>query len=669
MTRPGRLMVVQLALMLFVLLLIARSAQVQLFQQEQWATTAIRQQTSTVTIPAPRGAIFDVDGIPLARNVEYVSLGISPREIRDQPRLASVLRRLRLPARTIRQATNPELMWLAVPGRFPRESVAELRGMRGVTFYPVYQRWYSSRPSTRRLVGRAAPGGSGTDGMERALDEYLTGTEGERVQVRDGARRTRGSPDFVELAPRAGDDVLLTISQEWQEIAERALREAVDSTGADGGDMVVLDPWTGSIRALAAVRLRQPVSGSPALTEPFEPGSTIKPLIASSLLSLGRVSARDTVSVGEGSYRTHGRTITDTHTGDSVLTLAEVIVHSSNVGIAKFTERLTAAEEYETLRDFGFGTPTGVLFPSEASGLLRPVGDWTPQSAASLAIGYELSVTALQLATAYAAFANGGELLEPALVQEIRTADGDVRFRHERRVVRRVMNEKVAGTVMEMLRQTVEAGTASAAAPAGFSVAGKTGTARKVVNGSYAGGGYTASFVGIFPADRPQVVVVVKLDGPRGKYYGGQTAAPAFRAAVVAALAARGASIDRSTLAASSGAGADSALIALAEMEPEVVEPMPGWELEPEAEAESQPVPDAGPVRFTIPLVANADTASLSPREVPDVLGLSLRDAARTLHRAGFRVRIFGTGRVVSSSPEAGVVHAARSSVRVVAEP
>ncbi len=668
MTRPGRLMLVQLALMLFVLLLIARSAQVQLFQQEQWSTSAIRQQTSTATIPAPRGAIFDVDDIPLARNVEYVSLGISPREISDQPRLASVLRRLRLPARTIRQATNPELMWLAVPGLFPRESVAELRGMRGVTFYPVYQRWYSSRPSTRRLVGRATPGGSGTDGMERALDDYLTGTEGERVQVRDGARRTRGSPDFVELPPRAGDDVVLTISQEWQEIAERALREAVDSTGADGGDMVVLDPWTGSIRALAAVRLRQPVSGSPALTEPFEPGSTIKPLIAASLLSLGRVSDRDTVSVGEGSYRIHGRTITDTHTGDSVLTLAEVIVHSSNVGIAKFSERLTAAEEYETLRDFGFGTPTGVLFPSEASGFLRPVGDWTPQSAASLAIGYELSVTALQLATAYAAFANGGELLEPALVQEIRNADGDLRFRHERRVVRRVMSEKVAGTLMEMLRKTVEAGTASAAAPAGYMVAGKTGTARKVVNGSYAGGGYTASFVGIFPADRPQVVVVVKLDGPRGRYYGGQTAAPAFRAAVVAALAARGASIDRATLT-SSGADAEPAMIALAELEPEVVEPIPGWVLEPESEADSQRVPDAGPVRFTIPLVVSADTASLPPRPVPDVLGLSLREAARTLHRAGFRVRIGGTGRVVSSSPDAGVVQAAGSSVRVVAEP
>jgi hypothetical protein len=164
------------------------------------------------------------------------------------------------------------------------------------------------------------------------------------------------------------------------------------------------------------------------------------------------------------------------------------------------------------------------------------------------------------------------------------------------------------------------------------------------------------------------VVVVVKLDGPRGKYYGGQTAAPAFRAAVVAALAARGASIDRAKLA-SSGSDNAPTIVALAETQPGIVEPVPAWELDPEAEAQSERVPDAAAVRFTIPLVVRADSASLPPRAVPDVVGLSLREAAHVLHRAGFRVRIGGTGHVVSSSPEAGVVRAAGSSVRVVAEP
>jgi cell division protein FtsI (penicillin-binding protein 3) len=651
---------VHAALMLFAVLLIARAAQVQLFQRERWASVAQRQQTDTVAIPAPRGGIYDAVHEPLARNIEYVSIGIAPREIRDRKALARILTALRLPRSLIRQATDSDRVWLHVPGLFPHDAVAELRGQRGVVLQPVYQRWYSSRPSTRRLVGRAAAGGSGTDGMERALDGYLTGTPGEQVRVRNGVRRQRGSPDFVPEAPRPGDDVLLTINQQWQEIAERALREAVDSTGAEGGDMVVLEPSTGAVRALAAVRRGRAVSGIPALTDPYEPGSTIKPLFASRLRMLGHVSPADRVNVGNGQYTVQGRTISDVHRGDSLLTLTEVIVHSSNVGIAKFAERFTRQEQYETLRDFGFGTPTGVPYPSEASGTLFAVGSWSKQSDASLAIGYEVSVTAIQMATAYAAIANGGELLEPALVQEIRAADGTVRFRHRPRVVRRVMSPAVSAEIMAMLRQTVEAGSATAAAPAGYTVAGKTGTARRIENGRYSG--HVASFVGIFPADDPQIVVVVKLDNPTGRYYGGQVAAPVFRAAMEAALAASGTAMDRTALASSGAretAGAAPMIAADA--------PVPDLDAAPAPDV--RPDEPSGPARFDLPLTLPADTVSWAPRPVPDVRGRSLRDAAQALHAAGFRVRIVGSGRVVSSSPSAGVSSAGGAVVRIVAEP
>jgi membrane peptidoglycan carboxypeptidase len=245
-------------------------------------------------------------------------------------------------------------------------------------------------------------------------------------------------------------------------------------------------------------------------------------------------------------------------------------------------------------------------------------------------------------------------------VQEIRTPDGAVRFQHERRVVRQVMQPAVASTVLAMLRQTAEAGTATAAAPAGFAVAGKTGTARKVVAGAYRG--YTASFVGMFPADKPQVVVVVKLDNPAGgRIYGGQIAAPAFRAAIEAAMAARGGSMDRAALA-SSGRFAESATATFA----------PADDASVVATASRPPAVLVAPdqaARFDLPLAIPRDTMSRVPRAVPDVLGLPLRDAAHALHLAGFRVRIAGSGHVVRSVPVAGTVAAAGASVRLAAEP
>ena len=281
-------------------------------------------------------------------------------------------------------------------------------------------------------------------------------------------------------------------------------------------------------------------------------------------------------------------------------------------------------------------------------------------SPASLAIGYELSVTALQLALAYATFANGGELLAPALVQEIRSPDGTTLFTHERRVVRRVVSPEVASTVLAMLRQTAEAGTATAAAPAGFAVAGKTGTARKVIGGAYRG--YTASFVGMFPAEAPQVVVVVKLDNPRrGRIYGAQVAAPAFRAAIEAAVAARGASMNRAALA-SSDRAAESAVAAFA--------PDAGGAVAmPSSDPPMAPTRLGEPSRFDLPLDLPPDTTARDPRAVPEVTGMSLRDAVQALHAAGFRAGVSGSGRVVRSAPTAGAIVMAGATVRVVAEP
>src|SRR5207237_2175232 len=298
----------------------------------------------------------------------------------------------------------------------------------------------------------------------------------------------------------------------------------------------------------SAARQRDGTARPSAFIDTFEPGSIAKIFAAASLLALKRVRPGEHVSGEDGTYRLPGRTITD-EDPQPTLTLADAIRVSSNIAIVKFAARLTPAEQYRTLRDFGFGTLTGIEFPGEAAGRLRPPSEWTRPSAASLAIGYELSVTPIQLAAAYAALANGGLLLQPTLIREVRSPEGRVLYRHEPEPVRRAVSPEIAAALRELLRGVVERGTGAEAALTNFPVAAKTGTTRRVVNGHYAPGQYTASFAALFPADSPQLVLVVKIDQPHnGSYFAAQTAAPVTRSMLEQALAARTVALDRARL-------------------------------------------------------------------------------------------------------------------------
>src|SRR5438132_1583134 len=318
--------------------------------------------------------------------------------------------------------------------------------------------------------------------------------------------------------PVAGGDVALTLDAELQEIAQRALDDAIRRMDADGGDVVMLDPATGEVLAVAS-RRRDGSARPSAFTDTFEPGSVAKIFTAAALLALQRVAPAERVSGQDGKYRLGGRTITDEEPLP-VLTLADAIRFSSNIALVKFAARLAPAEQYAMLRDFGFGAFTGIEFPAEATGRLRPPAEWSGLSAGRLAMGYEVSVTPLQLAVAYAALANDGVLLAPTLIRDVRGPGGGVAYRHRAEPVRRVVRPEIAAALRKLLRGVVEGGTGAEAALVNFPVAAKTGTARRVVGGRYAPGQYTASFAALFPADRPQLVLVVKIDDPRkGSYF------------------------------------------------------------------------------------------------------------------------------------------------------
>jgi len=653
--RISRVGVVHGAFVCFAIALAGRAAWVQLAQADRWRERARGQQVATAEVPAARGAILDAKGLTLVASREMVRLDIAPGEVRKMDVLRDALRRVGVPAASIARATDRKRKWVELPGRYLNTDVADLMAMRGVHARPTTERVAPATDGLRRLLGVVDGEGVAVGGVESALDTLLRGIAGRRALLRDGRGRGLASPDEERTSAVKGHDVVLTLHGGLQDITERALADAVSRLGATGGDIVVLDPHTGEIRALASRRTQARTTGATALTEPYEPGSTLKPFIAAALLERNLARLDEVVPTYNGVYTNRGRTISDVHKAQR-MSLADVIRFSSNIGMVQFAERLTPQQEYETLRDAGFGMTTGLPYPSESPGRLYPVNQWSGFSAASLAMGYEISVTPVQLAAAYAAFANGGELLQPTLVKEVRAPDGDVVWRAERRVVRRLMSRETATTVRGLLRDVVTEGTGTTAELSTFEVAGKSGTARRTTSDGrgYAEGSYTASFVGLFPADDPQYVIVVKLDNPQDGYYGGRTAAPLTKVVLEAAIASRDAALDRRLLAAAPRRRADS----VTEV-PDSVRARVASE-EEEAQAVSHFVIELGDTTAPTRRV-------VSNRAVPDVRGLPTREAVRALHRAGFRVRLVPRDAGTTTAPSAGAMLPSGSVVRLAA--
>ena len=639
MARPAvRLQVVQAGVFVAFALLVGRAAQVQLIQGRRWGEEARAQRTERIVLAARRGALLDRHGTPLALTQETYHVGIAPNELRDPVKDGALIgRRLGLAPPAWQQALRKRYAYVAGP--FSALEVQPLRSVRGVHLEPVLNRFYPAPELARATIGRVGDDGRGASGLEKTLDSLLAGRPGAAVVLKDRAGREYESPARVIAPPESGLDVVLTLDAELQEIAQRALDDALRHMDADGGDVVMLDPVTGEVLALAS-RQRDGTVRPSAFTDTFEPGSIAKIFAAAALLARRRVAPADRVSGEDGKWRVGSRTITDDDPQGS-LTLADAIRVSSNIAMAKFAARLAPEEQYAMLRDFGFGAPTGIEFPAEATGRLRLPSEWTRPSAASLAMGYELSVTPIQVAAAYGALANDGVLLQPALIREVRSGGGAVLYRHRVEPVRRVMTRAVAAALRDLLRGVVERGTGTEAALTNFPVAAKTGTARRVVDGRYAPGQYTASFAALFPADRPQLVLVVKIDNPhKGSYFAAQTAAPVTRSMLEQALAARTVALDRARLSTAAPRAAAAPL-----------------------------EDDGGVVPYVVPWPYRPDSAALGARRaVPDVTGLGLREAVRALHRRGFRVTLRGWGPAEHTWPAGGDSAAVGSTVTLFAE-
>jgi cell division protein FtsI (penicillin-binding protein 3) len=635
--------------------LTARAAEIQLRSGATWRAEADRQHRGMGTLPAPRGQILARDGLPLAQSHEVFRVAVAPHELRDRgvaaDRLVEVLG---IAPEEARRITQSDRRWIPLPQPYPPRVREELRGIAGIHLEREYRRFHPQGAMALGLLGGVVDQ-AGSGGVEEAFDAHLQGVPGSRVIARDSGGRPLPGEGWLVRAPQAGGDVVLTLDRELQEIAEEALLDAMRSSGARGGSLLVSDPWTGELLAMASVQDGQ-VGSLAGFTSPYEPGSTLKPFTLAALVELGRASMQDTVHTGDGRLRIAGRTITDVSKVGSV-TLSDALRVSSNIGIVLAAEALEPAEQYEILRDFGFGVATGLGLPGEAAGTLRHPRQWSRQSAASLAMGYEVAVTPLQMLMAYGALANGGLLMEPRIVRETRDRSGGATPADPPRVIRRVISEETARTLNQALVEAVSDGTGGQARLATFTVAGKSGTSRAMGSDArYEQGAYYASFVGFFPAERPQLVIYVKLDRPQGTFFGGATAAPVTRATMEAILAARQPPLDRQALAMIARRGhVDEAQASGAQGVPAL---LASWQ--------AAALQGGSPTRESSSVLDGMEGLdALHGWGVPDIRGLPARVVLRQLHARGFEVAWHGSGRAQRMDPAPGTLLPRGSVVHV----
>ncbi|KPK12589.1 MAG: cell division protein [Acidithiobacillales bacterium SG8_45] len=534
-----RFILVVTTLALITLALLLRAAYLQIWNSDYLQKQGNARFLRVVSDAPYRGMILDRNGEPLAISTPVESIWAQPEvllEVRDQwPRLA---RKLDISqselARQVRHHQGKEFMYLKrqVSPEFAR-SVTEL-DIPGVSLQREYRRYYPAGEAAGHIIGFTNVDDNGQEGVELAFNDWLSGKPGRKRVLKDRLGNIVESVESITL-PERGRDLVLSIDRRIQYLAYRELKEAVAQHKAKGGTAVVMDVRSGEVLAMVnqpgfnpnnRKNFRSRYFRNRAVTDLFEPGSTLKPFTIAAALESGRFSPRSLVNTSPGAVLVGSKTISDEH-NFGWLTLTRVIEKSSNVGAAKIALQIGKQSIWDMLTRVGFGEETHSGLPGEVSGLINPPDKWAKLDHATVSFGYGISVTSLQLARAYAAIANNGYMITPTLVRT-----------DAARLERRVLPEDVTHQLRYMLERAVGTkGTGQAADIAHYRVAGKTGTVHKLIDGQYAEDRYMGLFAGMVPASNPRLVMVVTIDDPhRGGYFGGQIAAPVFRKVMSGAL-------------------------------------------------------------------------------------------------------------------------------------
>jgi len=616
----------------------ARLVYLQVVEHADMMVRANRQQLKPLKLPAKRGEIVDRAGHVLAYSVDADTIGANPSAI-EHPnevaaRICAALDRCGAAQRQFmaeRLSNDQQFAFLARQVSPDEARRVKALGVEGLLFIKESRRYYPKKDLAAHLLGYVGVDNVGLAGLESTFDTRIRGREGKMLVQIDARRHAMATRD--ERPPTAGEGLELTIDEYLQYIAERELRIGVAENGAAGGTAIILQPYTGEILALAnwptfnpnAFNSSDPVARrNRAVQDYYEPGSTFKVVTASAAIEEGLIRPSDPIDCSPGYITFGSRMIRDTHQY-GVLPFIDVIAKSSNVGAIKVGQRIGATRLTQYVSRFGFGQTLASDFRGENGGSVWPADRLDASALASVSMGYQVGVTPLQMAAAVGAVANGGELVEPHVVRAF--INNGHREEVARNVVRRAIAPETAATVTEIMEAVVERGTAKATAQMdGFTVAGKTGTASKLEGSHYSKSDYNASFVGFVPSRKPAVVIVVVIDSPHAHgYYGAVVSAPVFKRIAETTLRHLG-------------------------IGPTLNPPAPVIVARHDTRAE-----EVGPQPIAAPIQPDR-VPDVVPGQMPDLTGLSGRDAIRTLMQVGLTPRLDGDGFVIDQSPRAGAV-------------
>jgi cell division protein FtsI (penicillin-binding protein 3) len=656
----GRALLVAAVIGFWMLIVSARLVYLQVSQHDSLVNRARQQQQNALETTPQRGDLLDRQQRELARSIQTVSLFVDPDGLQpgDLQCTASELAKTLgekesdlLKELADAQKQNHRFVWVA--RRLDVEQTNRILSMNlpGLNSVLEPKRYYPNGSLAAHALGFVGLDGQGLGGLEQSYNAKISGEPGRLFLEKDAT----GKPyESFEIAAKQGQTVVLTIDQAIQYQAERALQSAVERTRARSGSVIVLDPRSGEILALANAPSFDPnnVSASPAdsrrnwaLQNIYEPGSTFKIVAFSAAIEKKLAKPEDKIDCQMGAITVAGRLIHDHHPFGT-LTLAEALAKSSNVAAIKLGLRVGNESMYDFMNRFGFGSKTGIELPGETSGILRKVANWQPSSIGSIAMGQEVGVTPVQMAAAFGALANDGMRIAPHLVREIRNASGEIVFTANPEQ-RRVVSAETAIALRGMLEGVTLNGTAKKAQLDGYSAAGKTGTAQKIdpKTRTYSRTKFIGSFVGFAPVSNPQVVIIVVIDEPAGAYHGGDVAAPVFREIAEQILPGMGVMPDVETKSV-------PALMAQSNLNPEATAKAREVQARNEEERRAtMPTVDSNGGRAGEVVYANATNRAML---MPDLSGRSVRDVARTCAQLGLHIEARGEGKVLRQSPSAG---------------
>ncbi|RPI06540.1 MAG: PASTA domain-containing protein [Ignavibacteriae bacterium] len=687
-SRP-RFFILKLCFLAFFAVIAVRLAKIQVLDSGTYKALARKQYERSFILPATRGNIFDRNGNVIVSNTMFISFAADPKIIGDHvDHVADVFSGIFGKPRsfyleklneTDQNQNSKRFVWLE---RRVKPEIAhriESAKLEGIVVLNEPKRLYHYDELAGALLGFTNVDNKGISGIELQYDDAMKGTNGSVVMQRDGVGRIRPSADYPRREPVNGKDLTLTIDVTYQAIVDEELKNGVVANNADGGCALILNPRTGEVLALSIYPCINPndagaydiaAARNRVVSDVFEPGSVFKVVTATAAYENNLVTPDMSFNAEHGKMKVllggnKFRYINDSHEFDR-LTFQEALEMSSNIVLAKVGKLIGGEKLYRQARDYGFGMASGIDLPGEVRGVLKKPSDrdWSGTTLQSMAYGYEIGATPIQLACAYAAVANKGILMKPYVIAKVNHAEGKTVFEQHPQAIRRTMTEKTQTELLSAFEGVVERGTGKEARINGVRIAGKTGTSRKYLNGGYAKDNYTASFIGFFPVEDPQVVCLVMMDNPKSKgYYGGSTSGPVFRS-IAERVITTSYKFSRTSIAQEP---AVSGTVAVPDVRmlpsPLAKKMLSNYGLNSQTFGTGTMVikqtPEPGKKiekgeMVTLNLNTETPVTTDGTIAVPDVRGMSIRRAMNRLVTEEFEIKVQGSGVVMEQVPAAG---------------